>query len=239
MTRNKETLVFIPTYNDKELLGKITGSVSALPGNFVPLVVDDGSFTAVDKNDLAPGSLLVRLPTNFGLGTATHVAFDHAIKHGYGMIARLDSDGQHPVSSLPDLIRPLIENEADMVVGQRLNRDDGTGLRALFAKVIRWYLTTASSLVSRGQTPRDMNTGFFAVTTDAARKFNTLILERYPEPQIFLSARSFDIKTAECMIKQNDREYGHSSINLFQAVMMLYRFHMLLLAQLLQTRSTK
>jgi glycosyltransferase involved in cell wall biosynthesis len=239
MAPNQETLVFIPTYNDEELLSEITRAVLALPGNFVPLVVDDGSLEPVRKSDLAPGSLLVRFPANFGLGTATHVAFDHAIKYGYDNIARLDADGQHPVSSLPDLIKPLRENKADMTVGRRINRDSGTGLRATFARSVRWYLTFVSRITSGGRTPQDMNTGFVALTTGAARKFNSLILERYPEPQLFLSAPSMGMRTVECDIYQNEREFGQSSINLFQAMMLLYRFHVFLLAQVLQKKTAK
>jgi glycosyltransferase involved in cell wall biosynthesis len=239
MTVKSKILVFIPTFNDTEFLQEMTKVVSSLPGKFVPLVVDDGSTQAVDQTMVAPGTLLTRLPTNFGLGTATHIAFDHAIRHGYDIVARLDSDGQHPIDSLPDLIEPLLESEVDMTIGLRVNRDEGRGFRSLLAKSIRWYLTKVSRLVSGGKTPHDMNTGFFAVTVDAARKLNSLNLERYPEPQIFLSAHILDITTSECEIRQRDREFGQSSINFFQALMLLSRFHILLLALLLQAKAEK
>jgi glycosyltransferase involved in cell wall biosynthesis len=233
MTEGSEILVFVPTYNDKELLMSITQSVFELPGDFVPLVVDDGSSIPVTKSHVAAGTLLARLPTNVGLGAATHVAFDHACKHGYSIVARLDSDGQHPVSSLPKLVEPLQSKTADMVVGHRLNRDDGNGLRDLLAKSIRWYLTRVSKIISGGKTPQDMNTGYFAVTIETAAKLNTLRLERYPEPQIFLSADLLGINIVEYGITQNVREYGRSTLNIAQALLLLYRFHMLLLERFL------
>jgi glycosyltransferase involved in cell wall biosynthesis len=236
MNRNTEVLVLIPSFNDTELLKELTGAVIALPDRFVPLVVDDGSLTEILYTDVAAGTLLVRCPVNTGLGTATHIAFDHAAKYGYGFVARIDSDGQHPVDSIPDIVRPLQTEEADMVVGHRLNRDDRGGPRALLAKSVRWYLTLISKLVSGGHTPEDMNSGCFAVTADAAAKLNRLYMDRYPEPKIFLSANPFGIRIIECGINQNDREFGRSTVNIFQAVMMLYRFHMLLLARLLQKK---
>jgi glycosyltransferase involved in cell wall biosynthesis len=236
MTRNTEVLVLIPSFNDIELLKELTGAVIALPGCFVPLVVDDGSLTEILKTDVATGTLLARCPVNTGLGTATHIAFDHAAKYGYGFVARLDSDGQHPVDSITDIVDPLQNREADMVVGHRLNRDERTGIKAWLAKSVRWYLTKISRLVSGGHTPEDMNTGCFAVTAEAAAKLNKLYLDRYPEPTIFLSANLFDIKIIECGINQNNREFGRSTINIYQAIMMLYRFHMLLLARVLQKR---
>jgi glycosyltransferase involved in cell wall biosynthesis len=239
MDRSLDTLVLIPTYNDIELLLDITNAVSSLPGNFVPLVVDDGSSNTVQKHDIANDALLVRLPTNFGLGTATHVAFDHARNYGYGFIARLDSDGQHPVEHLPELIKPLQDRSADMVVGKRINRDEGTGFRAWLAKSIRWYISTASKLVTAGETPQDMNSGFFAVTSDAAQKLNSLDLERYPEPQIFLSSDRLKIRIVEFDIIQNEREYGRSTISIFQALLLLYRFHMLMLELILTKSSVK
>jgi glycosyltransferase involved in cell wall biosynthesis len=239
MTEYSKILVFIPTYNDQELLPELTKSIVNLPGDYVPLVVDDGSTIPVHADMLTPGSLYVRLPINFGIGAATHVAFDHAIKHGYDIIARVDSDGQHPVSSLPELVSPLLEGVADMTVGLRLNRDDMSGMRAWLAKAIRWYLTRSSSIISKGRTPTDMNTGFIAMTKRAAKKFNSLSLERYPEPQMFLSAQQFGIDMIECNINQNQRTYGQSSINILKAIVMLYRFHMLLLARILQKSSVK
>jgi glycosyltransferase involved in cell wall biosynthesis len=232
-------LVFIPTYNDTEFLREMTEIVTSLPGNFTPLVVDDGSTQAIDQNMVAPGTLLTRIPTNFGLGAATHIAFDHAIRHRYDVVARLDSDGQHPVTNLPNLIKPLEEGKADMAIGLRVNRDEGHGFRSLLAKSIRWYLTKVSSFVSKGKTPHDMNTGFFAVTVDAARKLNSLNLERYPEPQIFLSAHTLNITIFECPIRQREREFGRSSISIIRAVMLLGRFHILLLALWLQPRNDK
>jgi glycosyltransferase involved in cell wall biosynthesis len=239
MLQRSDILVFIPTYNDTELLRAITTEVLSLPGGFQPLVVDDGSKHPVKKDDLALGTMLARLPSNFGLGAATHVAFDHAINHKYRIIARLDSDGQHPVSCLPDLVKPLIQGNADMVVGKRMNRDEGNGIRAWLAWIVRWYLTVFAGIVSGGKTPQDLNTGFFAVTMDAAEKLNSLYLERYPEPQIFLAADINDINLVECEISQNDREYGKSSITTFRALNMMYRFHILLLERILLKRPAK
>ena len=211
-------LVFLPTYNDLELLSDLTRDIVNLGEEYAPLVIDDGSYPAVERASLATGSLVFHALANFGLGTATHIAFDHAIRHGYRAVVRIDADGQHPVASIPSLLAPLDEGRADIVVGVRTNRNKTSGPRALAATIVRAYLSLVARWMSDGGAPIDVNSGFFAASPRAAQTLNTVRLERFPEPQMYMLAPRRGLTITEVPIEQSAREHGRSKVTLGHAL---------------------
>jgi dolichol-phosphate mannosyltransferase len=103
--RMDKVLILIPTYNDFARLGELIGEIERSIGDARILVIDDGSAVPIDLNSSSKGVLYVRLPDNYGLGVCMQVAFDHALYNGYDSLVRVDADGQHPVSSVPDFSR--------------------------------------------------------------------------------------------------------------------------------------
>jgi len=228
------TLVFIPTLNDTVALSALCTAVEALGPGFVPLVIDDGSRVAVAPAIDRTRTLFFRLPGNYGLGLCSHIAFDHGSAHGYDAIVRIDADGQHPVQAIPRLLAPLAEGRADLVVGRR---SDGEGLPAApVRRLVRGYYSLLSRLITRGAAPRDVNSGFFAIGVAAAARLNHHTLERYPEPELFVAACLEGLTVVEVAIEQSPRREGVSTLNLFQALRMLYRFNMFVLGALLRAR---
>jgi len=232
-------LVFVPTYNDAQELAAIANDVQSLDGEYTTLVVDDGSTTPVDHGELPKGTLLVRFPTNFGLGVATHVAFDHALQHDYDVLVRVDSDGQHPTKLIPSLVQPISDEGKGLVVGHRVNRHDGTGARALLAAWVRNYLSVLSRLMTGGRAPKDVNSGLFAISAAAMRQLNTAQLERFPEPQMYVLSGRMGISVHEISFEQNERRFGKSTVTLGRAMALFYRFNIFILAELLQSPRSK
>jgi len=232
-------LVFVPTYDDAQELATIANEVNSLEGDYTTLVVDDGSTTPVNPAELPKGTLLTRFPTNFGLGTATHVAFDHALLNGYDILVRIDSDGQHPIEIIPSLVQPINDDGKDLVVGHRVNRHDGTGVRALLASLVRIYLSALSGVMTAGRAPKDVNSGLFAISTVAMRRLNAAQLERFPEPQMYVLCGRMGISAHEISVHQNERRHGKSTITLGRALALFYRFNIFVLAELLQSPRSK
>jgi len=238
--RHCRILVLVPTFNDSHELERITREIQSLDGSYTPLVVDDGSLLPIDRGCLPKGTLLVRFPTNFGLGVATHVAFDHALGNHYDIVARIDSDGQHPISILPDLVKPIRLDGEDLVVGHRTNRHEGGGgIRTLLAAAVRNYLSFVSRLMTGGKAPWDVNSGLFAVSATAIRKLNMTQLERFPEPQMYVLCGRMGIKAHEIPVAQDQRRHGRSTVTIARALALFYRFNMFVLAELLQNPRQK
>lgn len=119
-----DKLVIIPTYNEKENIGKIIPTVLSLAGNFHVLVIDDGSpdGTAGIVKEMQKGYperlFIVERSGKLGLGTAYIAGFKWALEHGYEYIFEMDADFSHNPN---DLIRlhEACANGADMAVGSR------------------------------------------------------------------------------------------------------------------------
>jgi glycosyltransferase involved in cell wall biosynthesis len=236
---NNRTLVFVPSFNDRELLRPLTSEIFALGKNFQPMVIDDGSHVPIQEKDVAEGTLLARVPDNFGLGMATHIAFDHALLHDYPTIVRIDADGQHPVSLIPRMISPVLDGSADIVVAERTNRNKRTGIREIVSRLVRGYLSKTANIMTGGKAPLDVNSGFFAANLKSASKINEFNLDRFPEPQICVLAPRNGLVVASLEMEQSERQHGSSTVTLAHAVRLFYRFNIFVLAELLQKSSVR
>lgn len=231
---NSRLLVFIPTFNDFELLPDIVREVRSTCRDARVLVIDDGSTKSFDRRILDPDCLYVRLPANMGIGTCTHIAFDHACAHGYRYIVRIDADGEHPIGSIAPMLQSLERDKFDMVVATRQPVSGDNGLNALLRRLVRSYFSVCARLATGNPVLRDVNTGMFGLNADAARRLNAFEFDRYPEPQIFIRAARMKLKVCEIPVQQNVRAHGKSTIGVTDALRMIYRFNILLLSECLQ-----
>ncbi len=235
---NDRVLVFIPTLNDTEHLAAIVDEIGKLDSTFTVLVLDDGSTVPVKSVLNTSDCLQFRLPTNFGLGVCTHIAFDHALRGGYQAIVRLDSDGQHPVAMIPALLAKLTAGDADIVVASRSNRNQGSGWRFAIARIVRGYISAMAQILTKGSVPGDVNSGFFAAGLPAIEILNNCRLERFPEPQMYILACRHGLRVTEVPVEQMERKHGSSTITFGHALRIVYRFNIFVLSEMLHRRGT-
>jgi dolichol-phosphate mannosyltransferase len=142
-----DSLVLIPTYNEKENIEKIIRKVFSLAKPFHVLIIDDGSpdGTADIVKKLQkefPESLFIEeRKGKLGLGTAYIHGFNWALKHAYDFIFEMDADFSHNPEDLPRL-REACLNGADVAIGSRyikgvnvVNWPMGRVLMSYFASV--------------------------------------------------------------------------------------------------------
>ena len=119
-----DSIVIIPTYNEKENIEKIIRVVLGLEKEFHVLIIDDGSpdgTAAIVKGlqDEFPERLfLIEREGKQGLGTAYICGFKWAIEHSYEFIFEMDADFSHNPNDLPRLYAACQEG-ADVAVGSR------------------------------------------------------------------------------------------------------------------------
>jgi glycosyltransferase involved in cell wall biosynthesis len=116
-------LVVIPAFNEAATLGRVLAQVSACVRGR-SLVVSDASTDETALVARACGAQVIELPQQIGAWGATQTGFRYALRHGYGIAASLDADGQHAPDSLPVLLTAQRETGADVVIGtfpQRLS----------------------------------------------------------------------------------------------------------------------
>ena len=97
-----DSIVIIPTYNEKENIEAISRAVTGLEKGFDVLVIDDGSpdgtagiVKALMEGDLKGRLHLIERSGKLGLGTAYICGFKWAIEHGYDDIFDMDADLSH------------------------------------------------------------------------------------------------------------------------------------------------
>ncbi len=127
----KDSLVIIPTYNEKENVVKMLETVMGLEFPFDVLIVDDGSpdGTAQLVKDFAKGHseriYILERKGKLGLGTAYIAGFKWALKKDYKYIFEMDCDFSHDPNDLVRLRVPCAEGGAGITVGSRYVKGGG------------------------------------------------------------------------------------------------------------------
>ena len=121
-----DSLIIIPTYNEKENISKIINVVTHMPEHqFDVLVIDDNSpdgTAAIVEGIMEemPGRVhLVKRAGKLGLGTAYIAGFKWALEHDYQYIIEMDADFSHRPEDLIPLQRACAEEGADVSIGSR------------------------------------------------------------------------------------------------------------------------
>jgi glycosyltransferase involved in cell wall biosynthesis len=114
-------LIVIPAFNEQGVIGKVVSDLYAqsLPCIMHVLVVDDGSSDDTAIQAEQAGARVISLVENLGYGYALQTGYRFAMEQGYDFVVQMDGDGQHAVESVAGLIRPIIDCEADLVIGSR------------------------------------------------------------------------------------------------------------------------
>ena len=122
---NANSIVIIPTYNERENIEAIIRAVFGLEIPFHILVIEDGSpdGTAAIVKSLQTefqGRLhLIERQGKLGLGTAYIAGFKWALEHDYEYIFEMDADFSHNPKDLPRLYEACARDGADVAIGSR------------------------------------------------------------------------------------------------------------------------
>ena len=121
-----DSIVIIPTYNERENMEKIIRAVFALEKAFHILVIDDGSpdgTAAIVKHlmhdEFADRLFLVERKGKLGLGTAYICGFRWALERHYEYVFEMDADFSHDPNDLPRLYSACHDEGYDLAIGSR------------------------------------------------------------------------------------------------------------------------
>ncbi len=134
-------VVGIPAYNEEKSIAKVVMKAREYTDKVV--VCDDGSSDLTGAIAEALGAEVIRHKENCGYGVALQSLFDRARELEAVALITLDADGQHMVEEIPSLVQPVLQGEADVVIGSRLlheNRGEQTG---------PWYRRAGIRLITK------------------------------------------------------------------------------------------
>ena len=215
-----DSIVIIPTYNEKENVAKIIAAVFSLQKSFHILIVDDGSpdgtadiVKALQKEH--PKSLfLEERKGKLGLGTAYIHGFKWSLQRDYDFIFEMDADFSHNPQDLERLYAAAQEN-GGMSVGSRYVK----GGRLENWPLDRHILSYGASMYVRMVTwmpVKDPTAGFVCYSRQVLEKidFNKIRFIGYAfQIEMKFAARSLGFKIAEVPITFTDRVEGDSKMH--------------------------
>ncbi len=150
-----DSIVIIPTYNEKENIEKIIRAIFALEKCFHILVIDDGSpdgtadiVKTLISQDFPDRLFIIERKGKLGLGTAYIAGFKWGLSHGYQYIFEMDADFSHAPSDLPRLYSACANEGFDLAIGSRyisgvnvVNWPIGRVLMSYFASIYVRFIT--------------------------------------------------------------------------------------------------
>jgi len=162
-----EIIAAIPCFNEELFIGSVVLKTRDYADQVI--VIDDGS---TDKTALVAekaGATVISHGSNKGKGAAVSTAFEYARKTGCKALVLLDGDGQHDPAYIPSLVKPVLEDKADMVVGSRHLQ-----IKSHIPRVRKWgqrILTFFTNLGSRVKLT-DSQSGLRAFSPKAMQAFS-------------------------------------------------------------------
>jgi hypothetical protein len=201
--------VVIPAYNEEETIKRVVESLpETIRGYLVmPIVVSDGSADATASQARSDGVTVVEHPLNQGQGGALKTGFEIAEAQEVSIIVTMDGDGQHPTARLEQLVDPIIEDEADYVMGSRHKGTDYSGnsvVRRAGIHVFTWLINTLTK-----SEITDCTNGFRAIRGSELSKL-TLTEERFSAPELIIEARKNELRLKEIPITIEERQAGET-----------------------------
>lgn len=163
----------VPCLNEEETLPLVFESMPKnLPGidEVEWLIIDDGS---TDRTvEVAKGlgvKHFVKHRRNMGLARSFRDGVDYALKHGADIVVNTDGDNQYPQDRIKDLVKPILDGKADIVIGDRQTSKIAhfSGFKKLMQRFGSWVVNQAA-----GTDLPDAASGFRAYSRNSLMKLN-------------------------------------------------------------------
>ena len=215
----KRVFVVMPAYNASETL---RATWHDIPKDWVQkvILVDDASR---DKTIDVARSLKVDViahPHNVGYGGNQKTCYMEALRQGADVVVMVHPDGQYDPTLIPELVRPILRGEADMVLGSRFLTPGGArkGGMPLYKIIANRFLTTVENLVL-GRQFAELHTGYraytrgFLETVPFLRNSNDFVFDT----EVIAQAVAFGFKVGEVPV-QTKYFTEASSVNFQQSL---------------------
>ncbi len=119
---SSELIACIPAYNEEKSIAKVIVETKKYADKVI--VVDDGSTDSTGQIAEALGVQVIKHKRNMGKGEAFRSLFSACRDMGADVMVTLDGDDQHEPAEIPQLVEPLMRDEADIVIGARFHESN-------------------------------------------------------------------------------------------------------------------
>ena len=190
-------VIGIPAYNEEANIASVILKLQEISDSII--VCNDGSSDLTGKISEKLGVNVVNHKKNLGYGAAIKSIFEKAREINADILVTFDADGQHRIQDIETVMKPIVNNEADIVIGSRfLDKDDENvpEHRKIGIKVITSL--TNSSLNTKLS---DSQSGFRAYNRKALEKINPSEYGMGVSTEILIKSSKENFKIVEVPIK--------------------------------------
>lgn len=211
-------LLIIPCFNESENILNVIKNVTenGLSEKYDYIIINDGSTDKTLEICIENNINHLDLSVNLGIGGAVQTGYMYAKKYNYDIAIQFDGDGQHDVNYLENLIKPILEEKSDIVIGSRFI--DKKGFQSSSYRRMGIKILSNLIYILVGKKVIDVTSGFRACNKKAIELFSTNYPSDYPEPEAIVLAYKNDINILEVPVVMKEREFGKSSINKLRAI---------------------
>lgn len=212
LSQSKTLVVTIPALNEEDTIGDVIRSIPrTMDGIDIVkiLVVSDGSTDRTEQVAADAGADAVfRFARRQGLAKVYKTALSEALKMGADVIVNIDADGQYVADEMPMLVKPVLDGNADVVMGSRLagRIEEMPRSKRIGNHFGTWVVKQLS-----GVPITDAHTGYRALSRHAALSMNVLSKYTYTQETI-LQAGFKKLQVLEIPITFNKRTAGSSRL---------------------------
>lgn len=203
---DRDIWVIIPAYNEENIIGDVLKELFSRGLKLV--VIDDGSTDrtyeiahAILKDNPGRG-YLYRHPINRGLGATLKTGIEAGLKKGADIMVTFDADGQHNPDDILPVCQPIINGQADVVIGVR-NFDDMPRV-----KKVSNQLMNLITWIFYGSRVKDSQSGLRAFNRKAAVALDVVSREYGISSEIIREIKHKELSMEEVPIETIYTEYA-------------------------------
>ena len=208
-----KVLLIIPAYNEQENIEKTVKTIKDNNKDIDYIVINDGSKDNTPKILNEKNINHIDLVNNLGIGGAVQTGYKYAYENNYDIAIQFDGDGQHDINYVKTICKPIIDGEADFVIGSRYLDDTTSEFKSTFMRrlgkniisiMIKWFWK---------QKITDPTSGFRAGNKKIIKNFAKEYPSDYPEPESTVTLLKLGYKVVEKPVNMKEREAGESFAN--------------------------
>jgi len=190
-------IIGIPAFNEEKNIASIITKLSGIADTII--VCNDGSTDLTSEIAEKMGALVINHKKNLGYGGAIRSIFLKAKEINGDVLVTFDADGQHRIQDVENVTNPIINQEADLVIGSRF-LDDSEKEVPRYRKVGIKVITKITN-ASINEKLTDSQSGFRAYSKQVVSELNPSELGMGISTEILIKASSKNFKILEVPIK--------------------------------------
>lgn len=209
-------LIIIPCYNEELNILDVVKKVKEQEQEVDYLVINDCSKDNTKEILINNNIPFLDLRINLGIGGCVQTGYKYAYENKYDIAIQIDGDGQHDPQYIKNLIQPIKNGEANMVIASRFINKEGFQSSFIRRLGINWLSFIIKILVK--EKVYDVTSGYRAIDKNLIKLFKDDLAQDYPEPEAIINVYKMGYKIKEIPTKMLERQGGESSINSFKSI---------------------